>query len=135
MSGDHAMPSPKEVEIKLELPGELKKLPLSSNDNDPSQSEDLTSVYFDTDRLKLRKHGVTLRVRRIGDHYVQTIKASNGELFERGEWESEITGDRPDLDAARGTALQPFIDEDFQDELRPIFETRVRRVTYPLKTK
>lgn len=129
------MSTPKEVEIKLELPGELTKLPLSSNDNDPAQSEDLTSVYFDTDRLKLHKHGVTLRVRRIGDHYVQTIKASNGELFERGEWETEITGDRPDLDAARGTALQPFIDEDFQNELRPVFETRVRRSTYPLVTK
>src|ERR1044071_9612979 len=112
------MSSPKEVEIKLELPGELKKLPLSNNDNDPARSEDLTSVYFDTDRLKLRKHGLTLRVRRIGDHYVQTIKASDGELFERGEWETEISGDHPDLDAARGTALQPFIDENFHDELR-----------------
>ncbi len=129
------MSSPKEVEIKLELPGELKKLPLSSNDNDPAQSEDLTSVYFDTDRLKLHKNGVTLRVRRIGDHYVQTIKASDGGLFERGEWEAEIQGDRPDLDAARDTALQPFIDEGFQDELRPVFETRVRRSTYPLITK
>lgn len=129
------MSSPKEVEIKLELPGELKKLPISSNDNDPAQSEDLTSVYFDTDRLKLHKHGVTLRVRRIGDQYVQTIKASDGGLFDRGEWETEIHGDRPDLDAARGTALQPFIDDGFQDELRPVFETRVRRSTYPLKTK
>lgn len=129
------MSSPKEVEIKLELPGELKKLPRSSNDNDPAQSEDLTSVYFDTDELKLRKHGVTLRVRRIGDRYVQTIKASNGGLFERGEWEIEVPGDRPDLEAARETALQPFIDENIQNELRPVFETRVRRSTYPLKTK
>jgi inorganic triphosphatase YgiF len=131
------MSSPKEVEIKLELPGELKKLPLSSNDNDdPAQSEELTSVYFDTDRLKLHKHGVTLRVRRIGDHYVQTIKAADGGgLFERGEWEVEISGGRPDLDAARGTALQPLIDENFQNELRPVFETRVRRSTFPLKTK
>lgn len=129
------MSSPKEVEIKLELPGELKKLPLSNNDNDPAQSEDLTSVYFDTDRFKLRKHGVTLRVRRIGDHYVQTIKASDGGLFDRGEWEAEINGERPDLGVAQGTALQPFIDEDLQNELRPVFETRVRRSTYPLKTK
>ncbi len=129
------MSSPKEVEIKLELPGELKKVPLSSNDNDPVQSEDLTSVYFDTERLKLHKHGVTLRVRRVGDQYVQTIKASDGGLFERDEWETAISGDRPDLGAARGTALQPFIDENFEGELRPVFETRVRRSTYPLKTK
>jgi triphosphatase len=129
------MSSPKEVEIKLELPGELKKLPLSSNDNDPARSEDLTSVYFDTDQRKLHKNGVTLRVRRIGDHYVQTIKASDGRLFERGEWEAEIHGNRPDLDAARGTALQPFIDDNFQEQLRPVFETRVRRSTFPLKTK
>jgi inorganic triphosphatase YgiF len=48
---------------------------------------------------KLRKHGVPLRVRRIGDRYVQTIKAtSNGRLLERDEWESEIAGEVPDLD-------------------------------------
>lgn len=129
------MSSPREVEIKLELPGELKKLPLSSNDNDFPRSEDLTSVYFDTDRRDLHKHGVTLRVRRVGDHYIQTIKASDGRLFERGEWETEIHGNRPDLDAARGTALQPFIDDNFHEQLRPVFETRVRRSTFPLKTK
>jgi inorganic triphosphatase YgiF len=46
-----------------------------------------------------RKHGVPLRVRRIGDCYVQTIKAtSNGRLLERDEWESEIASEVPDLD-------------------------------------
>jgi inorganic triphosphatase YgiF len=32
------------------------------------------SVYFDTDKHKLRKRGLMLRVRRVGNRYVQTIK-------------------------------------------------------------
>ncbi len=133
------MSSPKEIELKLELPpGKLLKLqglPLPRDANRSVRSEDQISVYFDTDQLKLHKHGLTLRVRRIDDHYVQTIKAVDGSLFERGEWESKIDGDRPDMKAARGTALQPLIGKNLQDELRPVFETCVRRNIYPLKAK
>jgi len=43
------------------------------------------SVYFDTDELKLRDKGLSLRVRRIGRHHVQTIKPRN-------EWEHQISG-------------------------------------------
>jgi inorganic triphosphatase YgiF len=51
-------------------------------------------------------------VRRIGDRYVQTIKATgNGRLLERNEWESDIGGEMPDLDLARGTALEPLLNE------------------------
>lgn len=137
---NQVMSSPKEIEIKLELPpGKLPKLEallLSRDAHRSVRSEDQISVYFDTDQLKLHKHGLTLRVRRIDGCYVQTIKkAPNGSLFERGEWESKIDGEQPDMKAARGTALQPFLDKDLQDELRPVFETRVRRSIYPLKAK
>jgi inorganic triphosphatase YgiF len=56
------------------------------------------SVYFDTDKHKLRKKGMMLRVRRSGDRYVQTIKsARNSGPFSRDEWESEIEGIALDL--------------------------------------
>src|SRR6516225_7468560 len=43
------------------------------------------SVYFDTDEVKLRDKGLSLRVRRIGRHHVQTIKPRN-------KWEHQISG-------------------------------------------
>ena len=50
-------------------------------------SETLVSVYFDSDELFLRDHGLTLRVRHIGDKRIQTIKSADHGIFERSEWE------------------------------------------------
>src|SRR5215468_9984074 len=131
------MTAPKEVELKLELPPaslpDLGKIPLvRALEQRPKHATEV-SVYFDTDTHKLRKHGVLLRVRRSGDHYVQTIKATgNGRLLERDEWESEIAGETPDLDLARGTVLEPLLSDKLRRQLKPVFETRVRRTTYPL---
>jgi inorganic triphosphatase YgiF len=61
---------------------------------------------------KLRRHGLSLRVRHIGRRHVQTIKQDGGEgttLLARKEWEQEISGQRPDIDAARDTALEPLL--------------------------
>jgi len=55
--------------------GQVKKIPLiKAVKKSPKRATEL-SVYFDTDKHKLRKHGLMLRVRRIGNRYVQTIKA------------------------------------------------------------
>jgi inorganic triphosphatase YgiF len=131
------MSTPKEVELKFELaPNGVRRLKDSSLLHGLAQQpkdETEISVYFDTPKLKLRKKGLTLRVRRIGKRRVQTIKASgNPSTFERDEWESEIKGDNPDLRAARGTAIEPLLTKKFQRQLRPVFQTRVRRTTYPL---
>src|SRR5439155_26255193 len=99
------------------------------------RSESLVSVYFDTNRLKLAKRGLTLRVRRVGRKHVQTIKASNGGLFERGEWETPVANDHPDLKAARGTPLSPLLGKKTRNQLHAVFETRVRRRTYLVKTR
>jgi triphosphatase len=67
----------------------------------------LVSVYFDTDKLKLRNKGLSLRVRRIGRRHIQTIKQESGEsaaLFTRNEWEHPVGGRQPDLDVARDAA-------------------------------
>src|SRR6202012_2772175 len=101
----------KEVELKLEVParaiGRLKRLRTLHRDG-RAQEKDLVSVYFDTAKHKLRKHGMSLRVRHIGDKRVQTDKA-NGQsaagLFSRSEWKRRIDRDTPDLRATRGTAL------------------------------
>jgi triphosphatase len=131
------MTTPKEVEIKLELAPaslpQLKKIPFIRALKAPTRRATEVSVYFDTDTHKLRKNGLMLRVRRTGNRYIQTIKATgNSGLFERDEWENEIASEAPDLDLARGTALEPLISEKFRRQLKPMFETRVRRTVYPL---
>jgi triphosphatase len=131
------MATPKEIEIKLELAPaslpRLKKIPLIRALEAPVKRTAEVSVYFDTDKHKLRKEGLMLRVRHTGDRYIQTIKATgHGGLFERDEWESEIASEQPDLDLARGTALEPLIGDKFRRQLKPMFETRVTRTVYPL---
>ena len=74
------MTVPKEVEIKLELPPEnlprLRSVPLLRALKKPARRETQVSVYFDTDKYKLRRKGLMLRVRRVGDRHIQTIKAT-----------------------------------------------------------
>jgi hypothetical protein len=81
------------------------------------------SVYFDTEKHKLRNNGVMLRVRRVGKRHIQTIKAT-GNLgpFERDEWEADIVGKNPDLSLARGTALEPLLNNKLRQQLKPLFE-------------
>jgi triphosphatase len=131
------MPAPKEIEVKLELPSaslpRFKKIPLLRGEERRPKRATEVSVYFDTDKQKLHKNGMMLRVRRGGDRYVQTIKsAGNSGPFTRDEWESEIEGAAPDLRLAQGTALEPLVSGKFRRQLKPVFETRVRRTTYPL---
>jgi triphosphatase len=132
-----AVPVPKEIELKLEVPPanlpRLAKIPRLRALKTPPKSATEISVYFDTKNRRLHKKGLMLRVRRVGDRYVQTIKsAGHSDLFERDEWESEIDGAMPDLRLAQGTALEPLLSRKFCRQLKPVFETRVRRKTYPL---
>ena len=131
------MSTPKEIEIKLELSSaslpRLKKIPLIRALKGAAKRSAEVSVYFDTDKHKLQKRGLMLRVRRIGDRYFQTIKATgNSGLFERDEWESDIASAQPDLGLARGTALEPLVGRKFRRQLQPVFETQVERTVYPL---
>jgi triphosphatase len=131
------MTAPTELEVKLELPPaavpQFRKLPLIRGIEAPAKRASEISVYFDTDKQKLRRHGIVLRVRRIGGRYVQTVKATrDAEMFARDEWEWEIAGGQPDLRLARGTALGCALKRKSYRRLRPMFETRVRRAVFPL---
>jgi triphosphatase len=133
-----AVPVPhKELEIKLELAPDsiraLKNNPLLRELNGTPKRTAEVSVYFDTDKHKLRKKGLMLRVRRTGSRYLQTIKANaHSAPFERDEWESEIEGEQPNLSLAEGTALEPLITKKLRRQLKPLFETRVQRTVYPI---
>src|ERR1051325_6903209 len=128
-----------EVELKLEVPaktiGTLKRMRALGR-NGHARDKNLVSIYFDTAKHKLRKHGMSLRVRHIGQARVQTVKA-NGQsaagLFERREWEAPIASDTPDLRATRHTALDHLNGKKLALGLKPVFETRVHRTVVPLR--
>ena len=132
----------REVELKLEVPADsLTRLSRSSllqaARRKPSKPEILISVYFDTDKLKLRNKGLSLRVRRVGRRHVQTIKQESDEsavLFARNEWEHQIGGRQPELDVTNDPALRPVFNKTVRRGLKPIFETRVRRTVYPIRS-
>jgi triphosphatase len=134
------MTAPHEIELKLEVPLEelrkLKQSKLLRGNHLPGKGADVVSVYFDTGKLNLRKKGVSLRVRQMGGRYLQTVKRNepgNGVTLSRDEWETEINGENPDLEAARRTALAPILTKKVCRALKPVFETRVHRTVYPIR--
>jgi inorganic triphosphatase YgiF len=89
----------------------------------------VVSVYFDTPARKLQKAGLTLRVRRIGNRHIQTIKtdssdADNRLRFGGIEWEHDIDRGDPDPSLFVGTPLEGMISA---GEIVPLFETRIER--------
>jgi triphosphatase len=128
----------REIELKLDVPARnLPRLTASSllkgAAKSASKPASLVSVYFDTNKLKLRQQGLSLRLRRIDGRLVQTVKqetSGNAALFARGEWEHDVHANQPDLDAARETALAPLLNKKLRRSLRPVFETRVRRKVF-----
>jgi inorganic triphosphatase YgiF len=131
----------REIELKLEVPEQalarLTRSPLLQKARDRTRRPTyLVSVYYDTDTLKLRKHGLTLRVRRIGRRYVQTVKQesdASSALMDRCEWKHDIAGRKPNLALARDTGLDSILSKKLQPRLKPLFETRVRRMVYLIR--
>ncbi len=135
------MKPPREIELKLEVPEQalarLTRNPLLRTIQDGTRrSTSLVSLYYDTDSQKLRKHGLTLRVRRIGRRYLQTIKRENNTstFMNRCEWEYDIAAAKPNLALAEDTGLEPILNKKLQAQLKPLFETRVRRKVYPIQS-
>jgi triphosphatase len=129
---------PVETEIKFDLPPtEAARLNRLAPLRDAKAAKPATqvSIYFDTDKLALRKKGMMFRVRRDGQRYVQTIKAPGDGLLDRTELETELKDDKPNFGAVRHTELEPLLKKRLRRKLRPVFETRVRRTTYPLKVR
>ncbi len=96
----------------------------------PLKRQNLRSVYFDTSNGKLRKKGLTLRVRHAGNTRLQTVKSEAESAFARGEWECEIESDLPDLAKLDDTPLARLK----KPNLIPVFETVVTRTTMPVRT-
>lgn len=118
-----------ELELKFQLgAGAVEALRSDIFPFDKSSISQLHAVYFDTLGHALRDGGFSLRVRREGETYVQTLKhRADGGLFERDEWETEVVG--PDLDLAALEAA-PVLAVIGGAILAPAFTVEVERRTH-----
>ncbi|HEY3777508.1 MAG TPA: CHAD domain-containing protein [Rhizomicrobium sp.] len=131
----------KEVELKLiATPTELATVMgqpwVRAIATGKPRKQKLVSTYFDTANGDLRRHGISLRVRKIGTKRLQTVKAAgNGTLGapDRDEWEQEIAGELPDPAFTKNTAAAPFLSRKDGHALQPVFETVVERMSLPLR--
>src|SRR5687767_13288732 len=96
----------RELEFKVQLSrAEIARLTrkLPSKDmvvSQPSRKK-LRSIYFDTSQQSLHAAGISLRVRRDKNRWIQTVKTDlsiNGGLSNPVELETTVEGAEPDLD-------------------------------------
>lgn len=130
--------APREVELKLEADREgveaLRAHPLLAEALSRAKPKGLNATYFDTPDRRLRKEGVSLRIRRSGRKRIQTVKAADGlaaGLFDRDEWEREVASDIPDLSDLDG-AVPVLAEDGVAAALAPVFTVRVDRTTLDL---
>lgn len=108
----------------------------------PARELHMLDTYFDTARHQLKEAGAGLRVRRVGDDYIQTLKAGGDAsmgLHRRYEWESRVAGEQPDL-----AALREMVDRkapwnkllrasSIASSLAPVFQSKVTRTVWDLR--
>jgi len=131
-----------EIELRFSIRPEdfarIKKAQPRGFTAGPPVTHRLSTVYYDTPELEFAKAGLTLRVRKTGLRYVQTVKdVSTGALAsDREEYESRLDSAEPDLqsvpDADTRLQLQTLSDG---APVEPIVETKIRRTIRALKTQ
>jgi triphosphatase len=124
-----------ETEIKLRLSPEARAaLERHPAFNPPCASAPHTqqevTTYFDTPDDALISKGVTLRIRRSGRVWKQTVKVARRggqEPLQRSEWEWLTESDVPDLGHLAETPIAPLVRTIDADSLQPVFRTEIQR--------
>ncbi|HYN46546.1 MAG TPA: CHAD domain-containing protein [Allosphingosinicella sp.] len=126
-----------EVELKFDVePGDvalIRGAPALAAAAFEEQAHD--TIYFDTKDGALRRSGFSVRVRRSGDLYVQTVKRKRGSsagLFVRQEWEAEVAGFKLDRKALKSPALYKLLDAIGPKALIPLIRSRFRRTSWQI---
>jgi inorganic triphosphatase YgiF len=97
-----------------------------------AKTRNLETRYYDTADRILQRHGLSLRIRKSGRHYCQTLKfsGSNG-AFGRHEWESRVAGFALELDRISAAELtgtpREILKSIRRDDLAPVFATKITR--------
>lgn len=123
----------RETELKLAAKPEdfdtLRASPaIADRTTGPATAKTLESTYYDTEDRRLAARKVTLRVRKTGDGYVQTVKSAPDEDgLGRGEWECAVTSAAPDLTLITDAAAIELLGTLSESELQPVFTSVVER--------
>ena len=120
-----------EQEIKLSLdPGNVDRACselLAMGNGELAGKQRLVNRYFDTPACDLNRQRIALRIRQIGDRFVQTLKTQGDFVdggFRRQEWEWSLEDAELDLALLSQTPLDGQVD---LASLKPVFETNFDR--------
>ena len=123
-----------EIELKLLAPqGILEKLRdtpvIVQHARNRGVVRRLETVYYDTPERALFQRGMSLRVRRSGKHFTQTLKLlpDVGRPLARRQWETPVDGITPDLARLPADEIGDPVTTLAHDALVPAFATKVRR--------
>jgi triphosphatase len=134
----------RELELKVELSrSDVERLggelPGGDLEIGPTASKKLRTVYFDTPAHDLHAAGITLRLRRQNDGWLQTVKADQHVaegMSNPIELEASVDTEEPDLTKIADTKLKRAVQKAVKGtSLRPVFETVVQRTTRKIKAR
>lgn len=127
-----------EVELKFDVdPGDgdaIRGAGIFAGTRPKARQQD--SLYYDTPDGAVRRAGFSLRVRRSGQRYIQTIKRRSGRaagLFVRQEWETEVPSFALDRGALDATPLKRWLAGTASDTLVPLVRTRLKRTAWQVR--
>jgi inorganic triphosphatase YgiF len=126
----------REIELKLEV--DPDDLPLVRQDpllvRTESRSSHQVSVYYDTPETRLRKHGFTLRVRSVGQKFIQTVKpvTESVGLVSREEMECEVSSLEPDLAWLSDHPIHGLLTHGRASQLEPVICCDVNRTSWEI---
>jgi triphosphatase len=132
--------APVETELKLRAtPGALDQVRASPAILQSARNKGLIrrleATYYDTADHQLYDAGLSLRVRRSGKRFTQTVKRlSHQGPLSRDEWEAPVETPVPDLSVLPTAEIDRTFDKIAGIELVPMFVTRVRRHAIMLDT-
>jgi triphosphatase len=129
-----AVAANREVELKLLVPfGKLDGLAdvpiIAQNARNRGIFRKFENAYYDTPDRQLYRNGISLRVRRSGKAFIQTLKCpmAGADPLSRHEWEVVVPDFAPRLDLLPLEEIGPGIAGVSDAVLEQVFVTRFRR--------
>ena len=123
---------------EIEMAALRRRSVLRSLGTGPAATRWLRSIYFDTPDHRLSQQGAALRLRKVDDRWIQTVKIGGGVVAGVSrllECEAEVSGPELDPSAIANVRVRKAVIAALDSgELAPVFETRIRRTTRPLQT-
>ena len=118
----HTAAPGREVELKLAI-GSASARTAADRELGGAPTRSVETIYYDTPRRRLHAAGYSLRLRRDGEQWSQSVKSADG--LSRYEQDHDLRGAMPDFSLLEGTPIASLVDAG--DGFSPMFVTRVHR--------